>query len=140
MDTHMLRSLVEVHTAPETIPIPSAPAKAKSRTYPGAPQTTESDPIELQSWRSRPSSLPSRDRSPPRAGSGATTPPVERSDLEMSRPASPRLIDGGEIVEAMQSLSNPPRNRYRFASGCITMFLNGLNDSAPGALIPYLEK
>ncbi|KAL8967902.1 MAG: hypothetical protein Q9197_005164 [Variospora fuerteventurae] len=31
-------------------------------------------------------------------------------------------------------------NRWRFLSACLMCFANGLNDSAPGALIPYLEK
>lgn len=41
---------------------------------------------------------------------------------------------------ALQTLSNPPMNRWRFLSACLMCFANGLNDSAPGALIPYLEK
>ncbi|KAL8947842.1 MAG: hypothetical protein Q9222_005913 [Ikaeria aurantiellina] len=31
-------------------------------------------------------------------------------------------------------------NKYRLLSACLMCFGNGLNDSAPGALIPYMEK
>ncbi|KAI4206864.1 MAG: hypothetical protein LQ348_000799 [Seirophora lacunosa] len=75
-------------------------------------------------------------------GGGAQT-PVTPNDLESSRPASPRngaRGGGEEAVEARQTLSNPPMNRWRFLSACLMCFANGLNDSAPGALIPYLEK
>ncbi|PSS10775.1 hypothetical protein M430DRAFT_107964 [Amorphotheca resinae ATCC 22711] len=57
----------------------------------------------------------------------------------MSRPASPILTDQ-DVVEAMQSFSNPPINRFRMLSVCLLNFCNGLSDSAPGALIPYIEK
>jgi hypothetical protein len=40
----------------------------------------------------------------------------------------------------MQSFSNPPMNRFRMLSVCLMNFGNGLSDSAPGALIPYIEK
>lgn len=43
-------------------------------------------------------------------------------------------------VEVTQSLTNPARNRWRFVSACTMLVQMGLNDSAPGALIPYLER
>lgn len=57
----------------------------------------------------------------------------------MSRPASPTHdeLDG---VDALQSFSNPPKNRYRMVSISLMNFLSGLSDSAPGALIPYMER
>ncbi|MCJ1401767.1 hypothetical protein MMC11_004984 [Xylographa trunciseda] len=42
-------------------------------------------------------------------------------------------------VDVVQSLYNPPMNRWRFVAACLMCFANGLNDSAPGALIPYIE-
>ena len=43
------------------------------------------------------------------------------------------------VVDAVQSLSNPPMNKWRFFAACLMCLANGLNDSAPGALIPYIE-
>ncbi|CRG83970.1 hypothetical protein PISL3812_01323 [Talaromyces islandicus] len=42
-------------------------------------------------------------------------------------------------AELVASLSTPPRNKWRFASACVMFLANGMNDSAPGALIPYME-
>ena len=39
----------------------------------------------------------------------------------------------------MQSIWNPPMNRFRMLAVCTMNFCMGLNDSAPGALIPYIE-
>ncbi|KAI4214970.1 MAG: hypothetical protein LQ351_002686 [Letrouitia transgressa] len=63
--------------------------------------------------------------------------PVTPNDLETSRPSSPL---NEEAAEVLQTLSNPPMNKYRLLSACLMCFGNGLNDSAPGALIPYMEK
>jgi fucose permease len=43
------------------------------------------------------------------------------------------------MTELVQSLSNPPMNKYRFVCACLISFVMGLNDSALGALIPYME-
>ncbi|KAL9102981.1 MAG: hypothetical protein Q9163_001934 [Psora crenata] len=78
-------------------------------------------------------------------GSGPSIPPTPSGvqtpstpyGLEESRPATP---DAGDAVEALQSLFHPPINKYRVLAGCLMNLGNGLNDSAPGALIPYMEK
>ncbi|ORX92178.1 major facilitator superfamily domain-containing protein [Clohesyomyces aquaticus] len=71
--------------------------------------------------------------------SGAQTPvtPKTPNELEMSRPPSPRANEG---VGLMQSWNDPPVNRWRVLSCCLIYFGNGINDSAPGALIPYMEE
>jgi fucose permease len=61
------------------------------------------------------------------------TPPNEEN---ISRPQTPRPQ---AAVEITQSLSNPPMNRWRFLIACIQCACNGINDSAAGALIPYME-
>ncbi|PYI15561.1 MFS efflux transporter [Aspergillus japonicus CBS 114.51] len=38
------------------------------------------------------------------------------------------------------TFSNPSKTKWRFLSTCLMNFAQGLNDSAPGALIPYMEK
>ncbi|KAL8673394.1 MAG: hypothetical protein Q9168_002184 [Polycauliona sp. 1 TL-2023] len=68
--------------------------------------------------------------------SGVQT-PITPNELEMSRPAS---AANDQPVEVVQTLTNPPMNRWRLLSACMMCFGNGLNDSAPGALIPYMEK
>jgi hypothetical protein len=125
MEATMLRELVEIQSAPASLP--SAPAKAVPRIYPGVPQRDNS--IELQRL-----SMPSRSL----VTSLPTTPRDEIEDLEMSRPASPALPTGG--VEALPGIWDPYMNRFRFLSSCLMVFASGLNDSAPGALIPYMEK
>ncbi|GKT70425.1 MFS efflux transporter [Colletotrichum tofieldiae] len=140
----MFKTLVEVESRDrDNDPplLPAAPAKTVPRIYPGAPQRDESS-IELSRINTNPdngggaankaganiaSTTPSRAGSPSR-------PPTSGSDVEMSRPSSPTAF------EVLQSISDPHMNRYRLAAACLMNFGNGLNDSAPGALIPYIEK
>lgn len=62
--------------------------------------------------------------------------PVTPNELEMSRPPSP----SDDATIPVQSLNNPSINKWRFLSACLMCLGNGLNDSAPGALIPYMER
>lgn len=129
MDALMLRNFVEVQSGPaspsdEYAPL-TAPPKAVARTYPGAPHKDNS--IELQR-------VPRSDGCP----SGVMTPRTEFDDLEMSRPASPHSTN--ETVEVMPSVWEPFMNRFRLFSVCLGNLGNALNDSAAGALIPYMEK
>ena len=71
----------------------------------------------------------------PPTPSGAQT-PSGPNDMEMSRPASPEH----DAVDVLQTLTSPPINRWRVLCVCLSNLGNGLNDSAPGALIPYMEK
>ncbi|KAG9234628.1 major facilitator superfamily domain-containing protein [Amylocarpus encephaloides] len=109
----------------------AAPEKAFPRVYHSMPHSP--DEIELDSiqWGQRLNGP---------VEPGATTPtgyqtPRVPNDVEMSRPASPV-----QEVAALQSFSKPPMNRFRMSAVCLMNFTNGLNDSAPGALIPYIEK
>jgi hypothetical protein len=120
-------------STPESSSLPSAPQRAFPKSYHTAPDLTELDNLQ---WGSRLNG-------PPKSGSGNATPTGTRTpqvtDLEMSRPATPHEEDH-DGVDAMQSFSNPPMNRFRMTSVCFLNFANGLSDSAPGALIPYMEK
>ncbi|KAK8212049.1 major facilitator superfamily domain-containing protein [Phyllosticta capitalensis] len=64
---------------------------------------------------------------------GATTPRTP-SDLEHSRPSSPF-----DVATIAQTFWNPPMNKWRVLCCCLVYFGDGLSDSAPGALIPYME-
>ena len=66
-----------------------------------------------------------------------TQTPRTPNDLEMSRAPSPEYTDA---VDVMQTWTNPPVNKRRVLSACMMNFGNGLNDAAPGALIPYMEE
>ncbi|KAJ9138121.1 Bypass of stop codon protein 6 [Pleurostoma richardsiae] len=129
MDATLFRSLVTVESAPGNLENagPTMPAKAVPRTYPAVPQRPVS--IELDRIQRFATSPPT---------SGLTTPAEERSDLEMSGTATPSEPADG--IEAMQSMWDPYMNRFRLLSVCLLNFLNGMNDSAAGALIPYIEK
>ena len=73
---------------------------------------------------------------PPTATPKGAQSPATPNDLEMSRPASP-IVHG--MVDVAQTLWNPPMNRWRFVCACCMSFGQGANDSAAGALIPYME-
>lgn len=62
--------------------------------------------------------------------------PKTPGELESSRPPSPIH----EEAHLVQSWSSPPMNKWRVLDACIEQFGNGLNDAAPGALIPYMEQ
>ena len=63
--------------------------------------------------------------------------PVTPRELEQSAPPTPKHDNAVDLVP---SVSHPRMNRWRVAGCCLTFFTTGVNDSAPGALIPYLEK
>jgi hypothetical protein len=46
----------------------------------------------------------------------------------------------GLISEQVQTIWNPYKNRFRVMAACMTTLGNGMNDSAPGALIASLER
>ena len=134
MTSHTFGAFIDIESSSdnrEEHSIPIVPQKAVPRSYHSVP-----DPIELDNleWGkklngpSTPGSVPA---------SGYQTP--RTTDLEMSRPPSPTNEELGGVA-AMQSFSNPPMNRFRMLSVCLMNFGNGLSDSAPGALIPYIEK
>lgn len=62
--------------------------------------------------------------------------PSSPSELENSQPPTPRQSDSTGLVP---SWSYPKMNKWRILSACLVYFGNGMNDSAPGALIPYME-
>ncbi|KAK8868168.1 major facilitator superfamily domain-containing protein [Apiospora arundinis] len=159
MDSPMFGALVHVE---ESAPaFPAAPKRAVSRTYHAKPQQ-QGDDIELQTTRPRshrnhssgpiPRPIDSRDGKAvpaPISNAGDMVDDGGRSGPPSSPPTSPTSISDGsngaaaggvDAVEAMQSLSDPPMNRYRMMSICLMQLLGGLNDAAPGALIPYMEK
>ncbi|TLD08075.1 hypothetical protein PspLS_10572 [Pyricularia sp. CBS 133598] len=132
MDPHTALSLFSIEKSQKPIssrdqsPLP--PAKAHSRTPPYAPQAPEPIPLHNLGASSDAAHI-----------NGQKSPDP---DLERSRPSSP---DSGEAnpataTETLQTVWDPYMNRFRVASSSFINFANGLNDSAPGALIPTIEE
>ncbi|KAH8705097.1 putative MFS efflux transporter [Talaromyces proteolyticus] len=104
-----------------------------------------SSPIdhELEDLHLNTSHLTSNDQALSRVSRSSIQAP---SDLE-SLPPTPGTPNSernhheseSTAAEMVQSISNPPRNKWRFASACLMFLSNGMSDSAPGALIPYME-
>jgi hypothetical protein len=46
----------------------------------------------------------------------------------------------GLTSEQVQTIWHPYKNRFRVMAACLTSMANGMNDSAPGALIASLER
>ncbi|KAK3344719.1 major facilitator superfamily domain-containing protein [Neurospora tetraspora] len=156
MDAMMFHGLIAVESAPP-LELPSAPGKAVPRTYPGAPQEVQL-PIELQPLSRTPRSNKSASTyrinlvstfgkdNGPRPVTTTTTIFSSGPELEdQSRPGTPKdsLNDdsaNSDSVEAMQSIMEPYMNRWRLLAMCLICFSNGMSDSAPGALIPAMEK
>jgi len=71
---------------------------------------------------------------------GPSTPPMSGAQT----PKTPREMESttpvAGAIEIAQSLTNPPRNKSRFIAACMIFTMMGLNDSATGALIPYLQR
>ncbi|KAH6647919.1 major facilitator superfamily domain-containing protein [Truncatella angustata] len=116
MESALFGSLVQVES--QNSRLPSHPEKAVHRNR---SNVSGGDPIELTNV-SRPTM----------AFSGATA-----LDLGMSRSAS--LSDDMGAVEVLPSIFDSKGNKLRLAACCSMGFLGGLNDSAAGALIPYME-
>ena len=135
-----LYTVMSVESAPgdsETYTVPTAPQKAVAKNYHAVPLPTAPNVLELDTikWGAR---LNDSTEEPQSTDSGYQTPKTP-NDLERSRPATPTSHDR-EGVHTMQSFSNPPMNKFRMTSTSLLNFANGLSDSAPGALIPYIEK
>lgn len=59
---------------------------------------------------------------------------------ENSRSNSPVHIRAREVSAiTLPTIKNPPMNRWRIPVLCLAFFVQGLNDSAPGALLPYMQ-
>lgn len=62
--------------------------------------------------------------------------PRRSNDVDENRDQPP----AGSISEQVQTIWNPYMNRYRVGTACLSTLGNGMNDSAPGALIATIEK
>ncbi|KAF1814143.1 MFS general substrate transporter [Eremomyces bilateralis CBS 781.70] len=65
--------------------------------------------------------------------------PTTPNDLERNRDSPPNSIQP-DAASLVQTWRTPSVNKWRILACCLEYMGNGMNDSAPGALIPYLEK
>jgi fucose permease len=65
----------------------------------------------------------------------SATPGTPLDELELDAPVPPQHI----ASEVVASLTSPRMNKWRFMCACVMFLSNGMSDSAPGALIPYIE-
>lgn len=69
----------------------------------------------------------------------STTTPVELE--QNSRPNSPSQSRAHEVSAiVLPTVKSPYMNRWRIPTLCLGFFIQGLNDSAPGALLPYMQQ
>jgi hypothetical protein len=67
---------------------------------------------------------------------------IENVD-EAQRVSSDMVRDNqrqGTISDQIQTIWYPYKNKFRVMAACLTAMANGMNDSAPGALIASLER
>ncbi|KAF7538542.1 hypothetical protein G7054_g2891 [Neopestalotiopsis clavispora] len=117
MDTAAFNGLLLIQ--PQQDKLPSQPERAFSGSHHGA--SHESEPIELASLK-------------------PTNPTVSepaRTEAAASTAASPVADD--EVEQVFPSIFSSKKDRLRLAACCSMSFTGGLNDSAAGALIPYME-
>lgn len=109
---------IESHDFPG--PLPAKPKSAVEHVPP-----TIGNPIDLEMLPMQSSHSPSRSQKV-----GQVPPSPSNSVGDNQR----------RVVEQMQTLWNPPKNKYRVLAACLSSFANGMNDSAPGALIASIER
>jgi hypothetical protein len=69
----------------------------------------------------------------------STSDHISSTPRQLEQSAPPSLIHEN-ATDVIQSVRSPPMNMWRMGACGLTFFTTGVNDSAPGALIPYLEK
>jgi hypothetical protein len=118
-----------------------------SRIHPtnSAPSLSELDAIDLPDYGLTGATLVTEIKQPEAtySSNGSIPPSITAvstsktpAELEQSQPPTPQ---GHDAVDLVPTFWYPRMNRWRYVAACLEYFANGLNDSAPGALIPYIE-
>jgi hypothetical protein len=124
MESAIFKAVLQVESHQNELP--NGPERVAARNSAAA---AHEDSIELTSL-----SQSQTDRASPRP---ATDNEEMTRDLERSRPVTATASPDG--INPLQGLKDLPMNKYRLMACCLMSFLGGLNDSAAGALIPYIE-
>ncbi|OCL14399.1 MFS general substrate transporter [Glonium stellatum] len=138
MPPNSLAGYFDIHPGPKSVTSPPAILQKSTNSPPSA--------FELDSYpwgsqyneaiNSRGGMQTPRTSQTPHTGAQTPITPMSPNELEMSRSPSPKRDEAASLV---QSWSNPPMNKWRVLTCCLIYFGNGLNDSAPGAILPYME-
>ena len=128
MTSHTFGAFIDID---QSSTIKDLPAVHKHAASVNPPSTVELDEFTWGAQYNGPSSQKANQFIPPTPNT-----PKTPGELESSRPPSPVH----EEAHLIQSWSSPPMNKWRILDACIEQFGNGLNDAAPGALIPYMER
>ncbi|KAF2672216.1 MFS general substrate transporter [Microthyrium microscopicum] len=67
-------------------------------------------------------------------GTGTQTP------ARLNNPSGTMPPGQHDVSYIVPTFNDPPMNKWRVLACCLVYFTNGMNDAAPGALIPYMEK
>jgi fucose permease len=130
-------ALIDIESAP------TGPPPARTKSTDPTIHTPSAFELDDLTWGSRYNGPPTpgehddhyASTAPQTPYTGSQTP--RTADFLQSRPSSPQPT---AVVSIVQNWCDPPINRWRLLSGCVIFFGMGMNDSAPGALIPYIEK
>jgi fucose permease len=131
MTSHAFGAFLDI----ESVPAVNEPDTVLSKTSVSVttPAPTPSE-LDEYSWRARyngPSELKDTVSTP-------ITPHTPQTGIQT--PIGLLDIDPYHGSSVIQSWSNPPINRLRVLTCCLIYMACGMTDSAPGALIPYMEK
>nr|POE72370.1 bypass of stop codon protein 6 [Quercus suber] len=91
---------------------------------------------EIQEIAANPSDAPQTRQEPHHSEGFDVYAKDAKTDSESSSSHAPTA---DEITYIAPGWSYPSMNKWRVLAACVTYFGNGMNDSATGALIPYLE-
>ncbi|TAQ89238.1 hypothetical protein B7494_g2446 [Chlorociboria aeruginascens] len=133
-DGNMNRRKSRAASALETLPIPTTP-QARSRSEEMSPHPRHTTNINPGIDTKAPP--PTLDNEP------VGTQMEMEMEMEMQlRSCSENTGAGGGATDMVHSstLWHPRMNRFRVLASCLTALGMGLNDSAPGALLNYIEK
>ncbi|KAL4890214.1 major facilitator superfamily domain-containing protein [Aspergillus ambiguus] len=121
MSTSTFGALVQLESLP-AIANPAAAVRKDKQGIARTPSDYELEGIHPIAEASRPAT--------------GTQTPFTPAGLE-NAPHTPGDQETADVIHAQSSLS---QTKWRLLSACLMNFGNGLNDSAPGALIPYIEE
>lgn len=134
MSSYIFGALIEHESSHPSGLAPPAPVAQRGRIETGlGPTEDELDELQWGRKLNGPSGHPPVQA---KSTSERVTPETPR-ELEQSYPPTP---SEDHVVDPIMSASNPSMNKWRLAANCLMFFNHGINDSAPGALIPYMEQ
>ena len=127
MSASSLAAAIFIESDQIAAPRPSSPERS---IRDGSPREAD-PPVDLEMYHMR--------TVEPSPNSPMSNGPAKRSSRSSNEtdPASP---PPSHAADQVQTLWNPYKNRFRVLASCTTAFANGLNDSAPGALIASVER